>query len=58
LLVGVVAAIALAVLRQRFERRLRYPEAFERARGVPVLGIVPHLSSLRRLERGRLVGRG
>jgi hypothetical protein len=58
LLVGIAAAIAFAVLRQRFERRLRYPEAFERVRGVPVLGVVPHLSSLRRLERGTLTGRG
>lgn len=57
LLAGMAAALAFAVLRQRFDRRLRYPEMFERARGVPVLGVVPHLSSLRRL-RARAAVRG
>jgi uncharacterized protein involved in exopolysaccharide biosynthesis len=58
LFAGIVAAIAFAILRQRFDRRLRYPETFELARGVPVLGIVPHLSSLRRLRARALTGRG
>jgi uncharacterized protein involved in exopolysaccharide biosynthesis len=56
LVLGMLAAIAFGILRQQFERRLCYPEIFERARGVPVLGVVPHLSSLRRLERHALVG--
>lgn len=56
LLAGIVAAIAFAILRQRFDHRLRYPETFERVRSVPVLGVVPHLSSLRSLRRRALVG--
>jgi capsular polysaccharide biosynthesis protein len=51
LLAGMLAAFAFAVLRQRFERRLRHPETCEHVRGVPVLGVVPPLSSLRRLEK-------
>lgn len=51
LFVGLCAAVALALLRQRFERRLRHPDSFELARGVPVLGVVPHLRSLRRRTR-------
>ncbi len=56
LIVGLLAAITLAVLRQRFERRLCYPEIFERARGVPVLGVVPPLASLRRMKQRVPIG--
>jgi uncharacterized protein involved in exopolysaccharide biosynthesis len=48
-LAGMFLGIVFAVLRPRFERRLNFPEAFEQEREVPVLGVVPHLSSLRRL---------
>jgi len=58
LLVGMLAAIAFAILRQRFERKLRYPEVFDQARGVPVLGVVPQLTSLSRLNPRTLGGRG
>ncbi|HVS18158.1 MAG TPA: hypothetical protein VMT18_06120, partial [Planctomycetota bacterium] len=51
LLVGLGAAVALALMRQRFERRLRHPDSYELACGEPVLGVVPHLSSLRRQTR-------
>ncbi len=47
-LAGLLVALAFAALRQRFERRLRDPRDF--ARGVPVLGVVPRLASLRRLQ--------
>ena len=56
LLGGIVAALAFAIVRQRFERRLRHPEVFELAHGVPVLGVVPHLTSLRDLRARALVG--
>ncbi len=57
LLAGIVAATALTLLRQRFDRRLRYPDSFEHARDVPVLAVVPHLSALRRLkQRAPLAG--
>lgn len=50
-LAGTLAALAFALLRQRFDRRLRYPEVFEHSRDVPVLCVVPRLASLRRLKR-------
>ena len=56
LLFGILAAFAFAFLRAQFERRLCYPESFEQARGVPVLGVVPRLSSLRRMARRARVG--
>lgn len=56
LLVGLLAAFGFAFLRAQFERRLCYPESFERARGVPVLGVVPRVSSLRRLTRTARIG--
>jgi uncharacterized protein involved in exopolysaccharide biosynthesis len=40
-MVGVFAGCALAVLRQLFDRRLRYRNNVERMLGVPVLGVVP-----------------
>jgi uncharacterized protein involved in exopolysaccharide biosynthesis len=55
LLAGVLAGLAFAILRERFERRLRHPDTFAHAHGVPVLAVVPHLSSLRRLEKRALV---
>jgi uncharacterized protein involved in exopolysaccharide biosynthesis len=51
LIVGMLAAAAFAMLRQRFDGKLRYPETWERARGVPVLGLVPELPSLRMPKR-------
>jgi uncharacterized protein involved in exopolysaccharide biosynthesis len=57
MLAGIVAALAFAFLRERFERRLRYPETFEHTRGVPVLGVIPQLSSLRGLQKHVQSGR-
>jgi len=54
LLAGLLAALAFAILRERFERRLRHPEMFAQARGLPVLAVVPHLSALRRLKKDAL----
>jgi len=51
LLLGLLAAVTFAFVRAQFERRLCYPERFEHARGVPVLGVVPRLASLRRMTR-------
>jgi len=48
LLVGVAAACAFAVLRQRSDDRIWQPSAAEEACGVPVLGVVPAAGSLRR----------
>lgn len=56
LFAGVIAALAFAILREVVERRLRAPEVFERLRGVPVLAVVPRLSSLRRLRERALAG--
>ncbi len=56
LFAGIFAATAFAILRQRFERRLRYPESFELARGVPVLAVVPRLASLSRTRSHASVG--
>jgi uncharacterized protein involved in exopolysaccharide biosynthesis len=49
LLAGLFVGIVVAIVRQRLDRRLRYPELFERQRGVAVLGVVPRLASLREL---------
>ena len=51
LFAGLLAGVAFAMLRQGFDRRLSYPEVFERAHGVPVLGVVPELPALRRLSK-------
>jgi uncharacterized protein involved in exopolysaccharide biosynthesis len=56
LLFGIVGAFVLAFLRAQFERRLCYPESFEHARGVPVLGVVPRLPALRRMARRARIG--
>ncbi len=47
LIAGLLAGAGFAVLRQGFDRKLRDPEAFERSRGLPILGVVPELHSLR-----------
>jgi len=57
LLGGLVAAVALVLLRQYLERRLRHPETFELACGVPVLALVPQLASMRRLKKLARAGR-
>ena len=49
LLAGFFVGIVVAIVRQKLDRRLRYPELFERQRGVAVLGVVPRLASLREL---------
>lgn len=51
LFAGLIAGVALAMLRQGLDRRLSYPEVFERAHGVPVLGVVPELPALRHLSK-------
>jgi uncharacterized protein involved in exopolysaccharide biosynthesis len=48
---GLLAGLAFAVVRQRLERRLMQPETFERAHGLPVLGVVPDVASLHRLSK-------
>lgn len=58
LIFGLLAAGALVLLRPRFERRLRYPETFAAESGLPLLGVVPQLRSLRRhaAQTARVVG--
>jgi uncharacterized protein involved in exopolysaccharide biosynthesis len=56
LFLGLLAAGAFGFLRAQFERRLCYPESFEHARGVPVLGVVPRLPALRRMARRARIG--
>jgi uncharacterized protein involved in exopolysaccharide biosynthesis len=58
LVLGLLAAFGFALLRQKLGSRLCDPESFEHARGVPVLGVVPYLGSLRRLRRRALAGGG
>ncbi|HTF88637.1 MAG TPA: hypothetical protein VK843_09525 [Planctomycetota bacterium] len=48
---GLLAGLAFAVLRQRFDRRLLQPETFERMNGLPVLGVVPDMPPLHRLSK-------
>jgi len=55
LLVGLVAACAFAVLRQRSDDRIWQPSAAEEACGVPVLGVVPAAGSRRRATDGPVV---
>jgi hypothetical protein len=57
LFAGLLAGLAFAMVRQRFDPTLSYPEAFERTSGVRVLGVVPDLPSLRRLSARPSVGR-
>jgi uncharacterized protein involved in exopolysaccharide biosynthesis len=52
MIAGFLAGAVFAVMRQRIDRRLRYPELFEAAHGLPVLGVVPQVAGLRRLPRG------
>ncbi|HZJ69861.1 MAG TPA: hypothetical protein VFF36_02950 [Planctomycetota bacterium] len=49
LIAGLLAGIAVAIVRQKLDTRLRYPELFERQEGLAVLGVVPKLPSLRAL---------
>jgi len=58
LLFGILGAVSFAFLRAQFERRLCYPESFEQARGVPVLGVVPRIAALRSMGRLALTGEG
>lgn len=51
LIAGLFVGLVLAMLRQRFVRRLMDPDTFERAQGMPVLGVVPDMPSLRRFAR-------
>lgn len=55
LLIGLAAGLAVgaavAILRQLFDSRLRYPEALERDLGLAVWGVVPEARTLRRLPR-------
>jgi uncharacterized protein involved in exopolysaccharide biosynthesis len=51
LIVGLFAGLAVALLRQRFDRTLRHPDAIEIAHGIPVIGVVPRLPSWRNLAR-------
>lgn len=57
LLIGTVAAAVLVLLRQTFESRLCDPETFERAQGVPVIGVIPHLPSLRLPAQRATIGK-
>lgn len=48
---GLAAGLALALLRQLLDPRLRYPESVESALGVPVVGWAPEVRSWRRQGR-------
>jgi capsular exopolysaccharide synthesis family protein len=49
---GLGAALALAILLDRMDRRLRYPEQVSWEMGLPILGTVP------RLRRSQVAGKG
>ena len=51
LVVGLLFGGVFAVARQRLDSRVRYPELFEHAHGLPVLGVVPRHPALRELSR-------
>ena len=51
LIAGLLLGAVIAVMRQQLDTRLRYPDLFEKSYGLPVLGVVPQLSALRRLPR-------
>ena len=51
LLAGALAGAAFAVLRQRFDKKLRYPEQLEHTRDLPLVSVVPDLPALRRRPR-------
>jgi uncharacterized protein involved in exopolysaccharide biosynthesis len=51
LLAGLLAGSLLAIVRQRLDSKLRYPDLFESRYGLTVLGVVPQLPALRRLPR-------
>jgi capsular polysaccharide biosynthesis protein len=48
---GLALGVGLAVLRQLADRRLRYPETLEKAMGLPVIGVIPEVRSLRGLHK-------
>lgn len=52
LAVGLFLGMAVAVLRQLLDRRLRYPETLERNLGLKVIGVVPEVRRLRALRGG------
>lgn len=58
LIAGLLAGVAIAVLRQRFDTTLGDPLEFERDSGVPVLGVVPDHAPLRAAHGAAIVGRG
>ena len=47
---GLGLGIAGALIFDRFDKRIRYPEQVNRSLGLPVLGIVPHLNAKRGLD--------
>jgi uncharacterized protein involved in exopolysaccharide biosynthesis len=51
LLAGLFVGSLFAILRQTLDPTLRYPELFEQSHGLPVLGVVPQSSALRKLPR-------
>ncbi len=42
---GLGAGVVLSILLDRFDRRLRYPDQVTREMGLPILGVVPRVSS-------------
>jgi uncharacterized protein involved in exopolysaccharide biosynthesis len=50
---GLALGTSAAVLRQAFERRLRYPSSVQRATGLELLAVIPESAEVRRLQRVR-----
>ena len=48
---GIGAGLALALLRQLLDSKVRFPRSVERSLGVRVLGVIPELPRWRRMGR-------
>jgi uncharacterized protein involved in exopolysaccharide biosynthesis len=50
---GLAFGTTFAVLRQAFERRVRYPASVQRSTGLELLAVIPESAEVRRLQRVR-----
>jgi uncharacterized protein involved in exopolysaccharide biosynthesis len=50
---GLAIGTTFAVLRQAFERRVRYPASLQRSTGLELLAVIPESAEVRRLQRVR-----
>lgn len=50
---GLAIGTTIAVLRQAFERRVRYPASLQRSTGIELLAVIPESAEVRRLQRVR-----